>query len=156
MNGEQWPTASPAGAHSCAELGGLGDPMRPRQHESGDERQTASLERPLARRDDKIARPARVRMRSRKPCTFARRRLFGWYVRLLMGLPLVSRPGTSPEPWLKSVVTAVTNDLPATAKRYALPLRWVKLPKASTDTPSGRGQQLSTLWIKVAARCATV
>ncbi len=28
-------------------------------------------------------RPARVRMRSRKPCTLWRRRLFGWYVRLL-------------------------------------------------------------------------
>ena len=30
-----------------------------------------------------IDRPARVRMRSRKPCVFARRRLFGWKVRLL-------------------------------------------------------------------------
>src|SRR5437764_9484196 len=30
-----------------------------------------------------MARPARVRMRSRKPCVFARRRLFGWNVRLL-------------------------------------------------------------------------
>ena len=28
-------------------------------------------------------RPARVRMRSRNPCTLWRRRLFGWYVRLL-------------------------------------------------------------------------
>src|SRR5579875_194983 len=33
------------------------------------------------------ARPARVRMRSRKPWTFARRRLFGWNVRLLTGAP---------------------------------------------------------------------
>ena len=32
-----------------------------------------------------IARPARVRMRSRNPCVFARRRLFGWKVRLLTG-----------------------------------------------------------------------
>ena len=30
-----------------------------------------------------MARPARVRMRSRKPWVFARRRLFGWNVRLL-------------------------------------------------------------------------
>ena len=29
-----------------------------------------------------MARPARVRIRVRKPCTRARRRLFGWYVRL--------------------------------------------------------------------------
>jgi hypothetical protein len=30
-----------------------------------------------------IARPARVRIRSRKPWVFDRRRLFGWNVRLL-------------------------------------------------------------------------
>ncbi|GEM_PF-6541007 len=41
--------------------------------------------RPWERRAEMIARPARVRIRSRKPCVFARRRLFGWYVRLLTG-----------------------------------------------------------------------
>src|SRR5690349_9062939 len=45
--------------------------------------QTARLLRPLRRREDRIERPARVRMRSRNPCTLWRRRLFGWYVRLL-------------------------------------------------------------------------
>ena len=40
-------------------------------------------ERPLARRAERIARPARVRIRSRKPCFLWRRRLFGWKVRLL-------------------------------------------------------------------------
>jgi hypothetical protein len=45
--------------------------------------QTASLVRPLRRRADRIDRPARVRIRRRKPCTLWRRRLFGWYVRLL-------------------------------------------------------------------------
>ena len=39
--------------------------------------QADSLERPLRRRDDRIERPARVRMRRRKPCFLARRRLFG-------------------------------------------------------------------------------
>jgi hypothetical protein len=34
--------------------------------------------RPLARRADSTARPARVRIRSRNPWVFARRRLFGW------------------------------------------------------------------------------
>src|SRR5690606_28900467 len=47
------------------------------------DRQTASLARPLRRRAAMIARPARVRMRSRKPWVLARRRLSGWYVRLL-------------------------------------------------------------------------
>jgi hypothetical protein len=31
-------------------------------------------------------RPARVRMRNRKPCVLARRRLFGWKVRFTSGL----------------------------------------------------------------------
>ena len=45
--------------------------------------QADSLVRPLRRRFAKMARPARVRMRRRKPCLRARRRLLGWYVRLL-------------------------------------------------------------------------
>ena len=39
----------------------------------------------LAATAPRIARPARVRMRSRKPWVLARRRLFGWKVRLLTG-----------------------------------------------------------------------
>lgn len=38
--------------------------------------------RPLARRAETMARPARVRIRVRKPCLWARRRLLGWKVRL--------------------------------------------------------------------------
>jgi hypothetical protein len=45
--------------------------------------QAVSFSRPLARRALTIARPARVRIRSRNPCVFARRRLFGWKVRLV-------------------------------------------------------------------------
>ena len=45
--------------------------------------QTLIRARPLRRRAARTARPARVRMRSRNPCVFARRRLFGWNVRLL-------------------------------------------------------------------------
>ena len=37
--------------------------------------------RPLARRADRMLRPARVLMRSRKPWVLARRRLLGWKVR---------------------------------------------------------------------------
>src|SRR5271165_6006147 len=44
--------------------------------------QAVSARRPLRRRLDTIERPARVRIRKRKPCTRARRRLFGWKVRL--------------------------------------------------------------------------
>src|SRR3954452_7387339 len=45
--------------------------------------QADSSVRPLPRRADRMARPARVRMRRRKPWVLARRRLFGWNVRLL-------------------------------------------------------------------------
>jgi hypothetical protein len=45
--------------------------------------QTLTRARPLRRRAARTARPALVRMRSRNPCVFARRRLFGWNVRLL-------------------------------------------------------------------------
>jgi len=44
--------------------------------------QTVTRARPLRRRAARIERPALVRIRCRKPCTFARWRLFGWYVRL--------------------------------------------------------------------------
>jgi hypothetical protein len=44
--------------------------------------QADSVRRPLRRRFDTIARPARVLIRSRNPCTRARLRLFGWKVRL--------------------------------------------------------------------------
>lgn len=45
--------------------------------------QADSARRPRRRRDARIARPARVRMRRRKPCVLARLRLFGWKVCLL-------------------------------------------------------------------------
>ena len=47
------------------------------------EPQADSSERPFWRRAAKMARPARVRMRRRKPWVLALRRLFGWNVRLL-------------------------------------------------------------------------
>ena len=46
-------------------------------------RQTVRRARPLLRRDETMDRPARVRMRRRKPCFLWRRRLFGWYVRFM-------------------------------------------------------------------------
>jgi len=70
--------------------GELGSPAQPgssRQHVVLPA-QADSSARPLRRRAARIARPARVRMRSRNPWVLARRRLFGWNVRLLTcGLP---------------------------------------------------------------------
>jgi hypothetical protein len=55
--------------------------------ELGGQDQALSFSRPLRLRAASTARPARVRMRSRNPCVLARRRLFGWNVRLLTGTP---------------------------------------------------------------------
>ena len=41
--------------------------------------------RPLPRRLARMERPARVRIRKRKPCVLARRRLLGWKVRFTSG-----------------------------------------------------------------------
>jgi len=57
----------------------------------GSRTQADSRARPLARLLFRIDRPARVRMRARKPCFRLRRRLLGWKVRLLIGLPSLSR-----------------------------------------------------------------
>jgi hypothetical protein len=64
--------------------------------------QADSAPRPLRRRAARMARPARVRMRRRNPWTFARRRLFGWKVRLpLLTASPVCRVGR--EDWGPSV-----------------------------------------------------
>jgi hypothetical protein len=76
---------SPATANDGRELRRGPQSRISRQHEAWvcAGAQADSSSRPLRRRADRIARPARVRMRRRKPWTFARRRLFGWNVRLL-------------------------------------------------------------------------
>lgn len=51
----------------------------------------------MRRRAARIARPARVRIRTRKPCLRARRRLFGWKVRLLTVSPVVQRGASRTE-----------------------------------------------------------
>jgi hypothetical protein len=77
----QGPTRTSPGAHGQRELRAAAHPGLGRQD------QALSRSRPLRLRAARMARPARVRMRSRKPCVLARRRLFGWNVRLLTGAP---------------------------------------------------------------------
>lgn len=79
------------GSRACATSDGetvvisVGDAMTPRQHRN----YAVSFARPLRRREAMIERPARVRMRRRKPCTLARRRLLGWKVRFDMEISVV-------------------------------------------------------------------
>ena len=77
----QGPARTGPGTHGQRELRAAAHPGLGRQD------QALSWSRPLRLRAARTARPARVRMRSRKPCVFARRRLFGWNVRLLTGAP---------------------------------------------------------------------
>jgi hypothetical protein len=77
----QGPARAGPGAHGQRELRAVAHPGL------GGQDQALSRSRPLRLRAARMARPARVRMRSRKPCVLARRRLFGWNVRLLTGAP---------------------------------------------------------------------
>jgi hypothetical protein len=111
MPGQGRATSPSARAHRALELLRAPHPRLLRQHDpsseadsapsahsragAGPRHQTASFSRPLRRRAARTARPARVLIRSRKPCTFARRRLFGWNVRLLTGTP--GRSGNCPQ-----------------------------------------------------------
>lgn len=83
----------PAPGHG-AEVGTSAQPVPLRQHElpcftRTSARQADSSARPFRRRAARMARPARVLMRWRKPWFLARRRLFGWNVRLLTMLAFV-------------------------------------------------------------------
>src|SRR5262249_43955092 len=60
--------------------------------------QAARRARPLPRRAEMIARPARVRMRRRKPWVFARRRVFGVEGGLLTAGPRFVCFGGGPAP----------------------------------------------------------
>src|SRR6476620_8174792 len=73
--------ARPGSTHCRCEIGALSEPMTRRQH--APEPQAESSVRPLRRRAARMLRPARVRIRRRNPWVLARRRLFGWKVRLL-------------------------------------------------------------------------
>lgn len=77
----QQAAARSEGTRGGAEIGGSAQPVACGKH--ADDAQAESFSRPLRRRPARMARPARVDMRSRKPWTRARRRLFGWKVRLL-------------------------------------------------------------------------
>ena len=77
-------------SHGGGELVPMSEPRAGRQHRRGPA-QAESRSRPLRRRPATMARPARVRIRSRKPCVRARRRLFGWKVRLPLLTSRLSR-----------------------------------------------------------------
>jgi hypothetical protein len=115
VRGDQLPSRTAAAAHRPSELGPpphprcrgqhwavTTTPARPRRRQAS-AGQTLTRARPLRRRAARTARPARVRMRSRNPCVFARRRLFGWNVRLLTGTP-VHRAGSTRAPGAHSPV----------------------------------------------------
>ena len=92
VTGDQFPPGAAAAAYRPRELRALPHPCRCGKHRMSPRAgagpgQALTRVRPLRRRAARMARPARVRMRSRNPCVLARWRLFGWNVRLLTGTP---------------------------------------------------------------------
>jgi hypothetical protein len=86
--------------------------------------------RPLNRREERTARPARVRMRSRKPWVFARRRLFGWYVRLLTVDAFRVLPATN------ATVVTLAYQGQQDNQGYSVRLRAPKRPRRRPQGPS--------------------
>src|SRR5699024_9542857 len=92
--------------------------------------QADSEERPRARRALTMLRPARVRIRARKPCFLWRRRLFGWNVRLLIGSPR-SWARTCPSRWSEGLLH----------ERVFGRTRWCGAAAEVTDPKPERGPQ---------------
>lgn len=90
--------------------------------------QAESRSRPLRRRAAMIARPARVRIRSRKPCLRARRRLFGWKVRLPL-LTVGSRRRHRTSRSRRSISLDAGMTVLATSPRRRRPATWPRLPR---------------------------
>ncbi len=80
MHDEPGSAGSATPADDQAEVLATGQPGGRGEH--GASGQAERRARPLPRRAARIARPARVRIRSRNPWVLARRRLLGWKVRL--------------------------------------------------------------------------
>lgn len=112
------PARSGPGAHGQGELRAAAHPGL------GWQDQALSRSRPLRLRAARTARPARVRMRSRKPCVFARRRLFGWNVRLLTGTP-----GQGSDEGTRDYRVQVSESTQATTWNPAV---WYPCPAAAT------------------------
>jgi hypothetical protein len=136
------PARAGPGAHGQRELRAAAHPGLGRQD------QALSRSRPLRLRAARMARPARVRMRSRNPCVLARRRLFGWNVRLLTGTPgrrvLVGRTSHHVRLWDSSQAT--TGEDPPFATRALLPRfrLWKAIPRAAAVTARSWGATCTT------------
>ena len=72
------PSRATTAPDGCREVNPPTDPVGCREHQEIREGQAARRPRPLDRRLLRMARPARVRIRNRKPCVLARRRVLGW------------------------------------------------------------------------------
>jgi hypothetical protein len=82
MQGHQMPGPTPPCAKHGGDVPTRSEPVVRHGRHAG---QAVSLARPRRRRFRTIRWPARVRMRTRKPCLRARRRLLGWNVRFTTG-----------------------------------------------------------------------
>jgi len=113
--------------------------------------QTLTRARPFRRRAARTARPARVRMRSRNPCVFARRRLFGWNVRLLTGTPGTAGVSGPPRPGRLGTGASLAGG-DRTNERYADMQPLVKPTPAGHVRRTGRGRPREAPWRRAGSR----
>jgi hypothetical protein len=144
---DQGRRAPSATAQNGREVTAGPEPASPWQHEERRLTQAASRLRPLRRRPARIARPARVRIRSRNPWVFARRRLLGWNVRFVTASCSHTQTGKDPAPRknrLVLLIVARRSELD-TCKRISgaslrAPIATSKPAAANVRVCSDRGQ----------------
>jgi hypothetical protein len=138
VNDEVWLHGTHPVLYRRVELGRPPHAVACRKHRQETRRcdQADNARRPLRRRLETIARPARVRIRRRKPCTRARRRLFGWKVRL----PLVTA--------FSSLCAASFVAMPPAAHASQLGQNFVSLRVGRGGPAAGRrGPQAEHRWV---------
>ena len=148
-----WTTSSPAARVPRAERRVATKSARRRSREpAGSTGQADRRVRPLERRAARIDRPARVRIRRRKPWVLARRRLFGWKVRLLTrGLLDLRRMGGLLGGWTRRRCEHRSSRRQRDRPRYGRPPPPVKLvtrvqrdpPRTHKKCRTGCGQPLA-------------
>jgi hypothetical protein len=136
---EVFATGQPGGSGEQREIFAERQRLRPTP-------QADNSARPLRRRAARMARPARVRMRNRNPWVLARRRLFGWNVRLplvtAVVLPVLGARFSLPRVLIAEVAalgTAPSSDSPIIPCRHGR--HCCEWDSPGTRTTSGRGRE---------------
>ncbi len=114
--------------------------------------------RPFAFRRFSTVRPPGVRMRTRNPCRFCRRRFLGWYVRFTLRPPRENLPHYStgycePSLWITCAqapplsTTCRVDSFTHRSTSFTRPPDWVRYPGENGWPIRGHPQGFAHLWI---------